>query len=111
MLWENRVATPVTFQKAESQTRIAAIVSSVAPRVTSGSVLAVMSESSEPSYWANTDAMMAAQQLGIPTINGYSRITPPGFRQLAACGDLPTTRDIPNLLVSFGSHECAGSTQ
>jgi len=111
MLWENRVATPVTFQKAESQTRIAAIVSSVAPRVTGQSVLAVMSKNSEPSYYANTDAMMAAQQLGIATINGHSRITPAGFRQLASCEDLPLARDIPNLVVYFGSRECAGRTQ
>jgi hypothetical protein len=111
MLWENRVATPVTFQKAESQSRIAAIVSSVAPRVTSRSVLAVLSESSEPWYYGNTDAMMAAQQLGIPTINGISRIAPAGFRQLASCEDLRSARDIPNLVVSFGSHECAGRTQ
>jgi len=111
MLWENRVPTPVTFQKVESQTRIAAIVSSVAPRVTDRSVLAVMSKSSEPWFYANTDAMMAAQQLGIATINGHSRITPAGVRQLASCEDLPSAHDIPNLVVYFGSHQCSGRTQ
>jgi hypothetical protein len=111
MLWENRVATPVTFQKAQSQTRIAAIVSSVAPRITGGSVLAVMSKSPEPWYYANTDAMMAAQQLGIPTINGHSRVTPAGFRELASCEALPSAHDIPNLVVYFGGRECAERTQ
>jgi len=46
--------------------------------VPAGSVLFVDNSGKETWYFAEVDAMVLAQDLGIPTINGYSGNFPPG---------------------------------
>ena len=49
--------------------------------VAAGSILFVDNSGNETWYFAEVDAMVLAQDLGIPTINGYSGKLPPGHDQ------------------------------
>jgi len=52
-------------------------------------VLVVLIPRGGEPYWAvEIDAMLLAQELGIPTMNGYSGNAPPGFVRAASCSDL-----------------------
>ena len=48
-------------------------------------ILFVSKEESEPFYFAELDAMIMAQDMGIPTLNGYSGSFPPGYMEPQPC--------------------------
>ena len=84
--WESKVGAE-TMNKSEIQQRIATLERSLElnerrPKVSeSGPVLAALSlNKSEPEIDTQLDAMLAAQDLNIVTLNGYSRFLAPGFR-------------------------------
>ncbi len=55
----------------------------------SEAVLAALpADAAAPFYASELDAMLAAQSMGIPTLNGYSRVTPAGFAFPRQCSDI-----------------------
>ena len=50
-------------------------------------VLYVTSKGFEPFYMAELDGMVLAQDMGIPTLNGYSGHTPQGYSMPGSCSD------------------------
>ena len=57
--------------------------------VAAGSILFVDNSGNETWYFAEVDAMVLAQDLGIPTINGYSGKLPPGHDQQSPNSCIP----------------------
>jgi hypothetical protein len=68
----------VTFDKGESRRRVAAVADQVPPRATAFFAVRV-GKPTHPSCAAQIDAMWAALETGVPTVNGYSGSRPPGW--------------------------------
>lgn len=111
-VWDTGVRC-VTVGKAHVQERVAKIrqsaaVSSPASVLTwDGPILAVFrTNPSEPGYLTHMDAMIAAQELNLVTVNGSSRFAPPGFRQFSDCEGLAAMlRDYEKTVPGFSSRE------
>jgi hypothetical protein len=75
------------FQRSESEIRTDVIVDEARRKSTgiANPILFVM-EGDEAPYKAQLDAMFAAQQLGWPTVNGYSGNAVPGSTYKSTCG-------------------------
>lgn len=113
--WETRSA-PETMEKAAMQRRIATMerlwgLETPRPRVSpDGPVLAALRlNQSEPAYKIDIDAMLAAQELNMVTLNGYSRFLPPGYRNATDCSTLAgMLRDYERSIPGFSTHHIAG---
>lgn len=84
---ETATSRQLSVSKAESNQRIAAITAAVGA-ARPGAVLAV--QNALGPHWEDReiDAMLAAQSLGMPTLNGYSGNFPLGYHPPAACADI-----------------------
>lgn len=92
--WETKVGS-ITVDKREAQQRIATLKMSLGsegrrPKVSDGGpvLAALWLDTSEPAIVRQLDAMLAAQDLNIVTVNGYSRFSPPAFRYATDCRTL-----------------------
>jgi len=81
--------THATFLKADSQARIASLRQQIPPVVPSDPVLFAARNQQEPDWAGEIDAMLLAQELGWPTLNGYSGNSPPGYAPADSCLRLP----------------------
>jgi hypothetical protein len=79
-----------SLSKPGAQARVQGIVSDVERRANADAILVrLQTNPEEPWYYTQVDSMIAAQALGIRTMNGYSRAFPPGFAfQPAQCADV-----------------------
>jgi hypothetical protein len=87
-----------SYGKDDSQRRIREIANGVsATRSPTGQreepVLAALGPTTHPDWiFFQLDAMLAAQELNVPTLNGFTRVAPPGHgRLLDGCGALALT--------------------
>ena len=71
---------------AKRMGELTALLPSTIPQ---NSILFINHSSSEPWYMTEVDAMVIAQDLGIPTINGYSGNFPPGHHHLSLSSCVP----------------------
>ncbi len=70
----------MNYSKLESQRRLMKIEAFVKDKHSAAKVLAYMpAKSSDPPYVVHLDAMMAAQNLNMATVNGYSGILPSDY--------------------------------
>lgn len=127
-LWDSGVRC-VTTGKAHAQERVDRIKKSIhspnpAPVLSrDGPILAAYhTNSSEPDYAIQIDAMIAAQDLNLVTLNGHTRYAPPGFRLFAGCEELaamlreyerifphlPARETMKRLIFVPNSKACAG---
>ncbi len=113
-VWDSGVRC-VTTEKSYVQERVAklkqsAAVSSPAPTLKwDGPILAAFrTNPSEPNYLTHLDAMLAAQDLNLVTVNGSSRFAPPGFRPFSDCEGLAAMfQDYEKTVPGFSSRETA----
>lgn len=113
--WETKVGS-ITVNKAEAQRRIATLEKSLGlverrPKVSEGGpvLAALWLDTSEPAIVRQLDAMLAAQDLNIVTVNGYSRFSAPGFRYPTDCQTLAEVlRDYARILPMFSGRDVAG---
>jgi hypothetical protein len=69
-----------SLSKVDARARVEKILSDVGGRANRDAILMTLQTNpDEPWYYAQIDGMLAAQELGIRTMNGYSRAAPPGF--------------------------------
>ena len=81
--------THTTYVKADAQARLDNLRQKIPATVPANPVLFVARNREEP-YWATEiDAMLLAQELGWPTLNGYSGNSPPGYALVNSCRKLP----------------------
>lgn len=78
-----------TISKADAQARLTALRSQIPAAIPDQPVLLVASNNAEPFYMRELDAMLLAQDLGWPTMNGYSGNVPPGFKLTESCAQIP----------------------
>jgi hypothetical protein len=88
----------VSYGKGDSQRRIREIADSVGvarrqPGQREEPVLAALGPTTHPDWiFFQLDAMLAAQDLNVPTLNGFTRVAPPGHRRLLdGCGAVALT--------------------
>ncbi len=78
-----------TYIKAEAQARLEVLRQEIPTKLPANPILFVAWNQREP-YWTNEiDAMLLAQELGWPTLNGYSGNFPPGYAPADSCKQLP----------------------
>jgi hypothetical protein len=81
--------THVTYSKAEAQARLDDLHQQIPAPVPEEPVLFVARNQQEPFWTREIDAMLLAQELGWPTLNGYSGNFPPGYGHADSCRQLP----------------------
>ena len=78
-----------TYKKAEAQARLEILHQEIPMKVPANPILFV-ARNQEEQFWTNEiDAMLLAQELGWPTLNGYSGNFPPGYAPADSCRQLP----------------------
>jgi len=81
--------THATYNKADAQALMDGLRQQIPASVPANPVLFVAMSPQEPDWAREIDAMLLAQELGWPTINGYSGNYPPGYVSAHSCKDLP----------------------
>ena len=81
--------THSTYAKADAQARLDDLRQQIPETVPANPVLFVAENQREPSWARAIDAMLLAQDLGWPTLNGYSGNSPPGYTSVESCNQLP----------------------
>ncbi len=81
--------THSTFAKANAQTRLDGLRQQIPATVPANPILFVARNQQEPFWATEIDAMLLAQELGWPTLNGYSGNDPPGYAPADSCKQLP----------------------
>ena len=81
--------THATYVKADAQARLDDLRQLIPATVPANPILFVAENQPEPSWGRAIDAMLLAQDLGWPTLNGYSGNAPPGYNSLERCNQLP----------------------
>jgi hypothetical protein len=80
----------ITFQSKLTpadlwQERIEKLSEQLPEKFSSNSILFVTKNENEPFYLTELDAMIFAQEKGVPTLNGYSGSYPPGYMEPEPC--------------------------
>jgi len=75
----------ITYDKVEAQARLANIRAQIPETVPDEPILFLAAKPTDPLWIIETDAMLLAQNLGWPTINGYSGNNPPGYQPPYNC--------------------------
>ena len=78
-----------TFTKAEAVARLEKLHQLIPTQIFSNPILFVAANPQEPFWAEEIDAMLLAQELGWPTLNGYSGNNPPGYKSAESCEQLP----------------------
>jgi hypothetical protein len=81
--------THSTYAKADAQARLDDLRQQIPAMVPANPVLIVVRNQQESFWLTEIDAMLLAQELGWPTLNGYSGNFPPGFAPADSCKQLP----------------------
>jgi hypothetical protein len=95
LLLESAFYNHTTTSKADAQARLSSLRSQLASAVSAPAavpadpILFVARPQWDPWYAPEIDAMLVAQDLGWPTLNGYSGNFPPGFQFADSCTRLP----------------------
>jgi hypothetical protein len=79
-----------SYPKAESLLHIAHIKQRIPAILPKNPILSVAYTGNEPDYVAEIDVMLTAQELGLPTLNGYSGNFPQGYNLATKCKQIPT---------------------
>jgi hypothetical protein len=90
LLAESIFYTHLTYKKAESVARIEQLTQQVPANLPKKPVLSVAYTGNIPDYVHELDVMLMAQQLGYPTMNGYSGNFPPGYNLPENCYQIVT---------------------
>jgi hypothetical protein len=78
-----------TYVKAEAQARLDELTQQLPDALPANPILYVAENLEDPSYAPEIDAMLLSQQLGWPTLNGYSGNYPPDYKTSTSCKQLP----------------------
>jgi hypothetical protein len=89
MAAESILYTHYTYSKIEDQARVDELRQQIPATLPNNPVLFVARHPLEPALAKDIDAMLLAQDLGWPTLNGYSGNYPPGYAPASGCFQLP----------------------
>ena len=88
LLIESLAVSHSTFSKVDAQDRLSAIKNMIPADIPKDPVL-ILSGTGKPDVENEIDAMLVAQDLGWPVLNGYSGNFPPGYGVTNTCRVLP----------------------
>jgi hypothetical protein len=77
-----------TYDKTDAQARLDSLRRQIPTTIPADPILFVARDQEEPFWAKEIDAMLLAQQLGWPTLNGYSGNYPPGYAPADSCKQL-----------------------
>ena len=77
-----------TYSKAESIARLEEIKTNTV-NIDKNNILFLAAENEETAIIREIDSMLIAQELGVPTLNGYSASSPKGYSAPTTCTQLP----------------------
>jgi hypothetical protein len=75
----------LTFTRTEAEARLDAIRQQIPATLPQNPVLFVAKKPTDLRVTAEIDGMLVAQDLGWPTLNGYSGFFPPGYSEIPTC--------------------------
>jgi hypothetical protein len=78
-----------TYAKADAEDRLDKLAKQIPAIVPANPILYVASNPTDPHWATEIDAMLLSQQLGWPTLNGYSGNYPPSYKSSSSCKQLP----------------------
>ncbi len=78
-----------TFNKAASQARLTELNDQIPVTIPDQPILIVANKNGDPWNLTEVDGMLLSQQLGWPTLNGYTGYLPPGYGPTTNCSSLP----------------------
>ncbi len=81
--------THYRYDKTEANARLESLRQQIPAQLPADPILSVAMDRTEPFFAREIDAMLLAQQLGWPTLNGYSGNSPPGYASADSCKRLP----------------------
>jgi hypothetical protein len=90
MVAESVFYNHATYSKVEAAARLVQLRQKIPAQVPSNPVLLVGGNPAEPDWATEIDAMLLSQQMGWPTMNGYSGNYPPGYTAVDTCAQLPS---------------------
>lgn len=79
LIAETALYTHQTFSKADAQARIITLRNQIPSSTPDKPILFLASQTGDPWWMAEIDAMLLSQDLGWPTLNGYSGNYPPNY--------------------------------
>jgi len=79
----------IVFYKKEAQARIEILQQEIPSTIPKDPILYVAWDKEGPFWETEIDAMLLAQELGWPTLNGFSGNFPPGYSTPSSCSRLP----------------------
>ena len=79
-----------TYRQRQMPRRaLTALAQQIPAVIPANPILYAANNSQDPDYATEIDAMLLSQQLGWPTLNGYSGNYPPGYKSSTSCKQLP----------------------
>ncbi len=78
-----------TYSKEAAQARLDSLLEQLPGAIPADPILFVARDPQEQFWAKEIDAMLVSQQLGWPTLNGYSGNYPPGYAPADSCAQLP----------------------
>lgn len=79
----------VTHSKLEAQQRLARMMARIPKNLPDNPILFIADNKSSLYLFQEIDTMLLAQEIGMPTLNGYSGNFPPGYEAAANCIQIP----------------------
>lgn len=77
------------FRKYDAQQRVSNLKSQIPIELPEQPILIVSNNKNDPAHVTDLDGMLLAQELGLPSLNGYSGSNPPGFGLTYTCRSIP----------------------
>jgi hypothetical protein len=89
LISESIIFPTMTYSKAGGLARLEQLKQRIPPSLPKNPIISVASSGGAASYQDELDAMLLAQDLGWPTLNGYSGNFPQGFELATSCAQIP----------------------
>jgi hypothetical protein len=89
LMGESMLYQHTTYNKADAEARLLRLRQQIPQSLPDQPVLFVAMNIDEPYKYTEVDAMVLAQQLGWPTVNGYTSNAPGGYQSATSCDKLP----------------------
>ena len=89
LLVESTIFLHVSYSKADGLMHLAQLKQIIPSDLPPNSILSVAYDPNKPDYVAEIDVMLVTQEMGLPTLNGYSGNFPQGYNLPTTCEQIP----------------------
>lgn len=89
LLIESALFTNINYPKADGLLRLTQLKQRIPSNLPPNSILSVAYDPNKPDFVAEIDVMLVSQEMGLPTLNGYSGNFPQGYNLPTTCEQIP----------------------